>query len=326
MFKKYEGNPVIARKEGSFYSKHAANPDVLVYGNNILMYFRGQDESNHDQIGVASVPMDEFNGIDWNVYPQSPTIRVSDNEKDFDCRHILDPGAVNINGRVYLYYSGHSHDKPAGIGLAVSDDGFNFKKAGCVVENAIAPEIIYKDGVYNLIYQKQNQDKAFEFYLCPSDDGLHFSLENEKKIFSPSKSEGEFDFFSVSTCRIWEEDGTYYMIYGGCPVYTDYPIGFGLAKSMDLLEWERYPKNPVLHRGEAGDWDEGALWFGTVFKHGGERYLWYEGTGAGLGTGTTQARQASKLCRTKDYGGYATVSYSQIGLAFHDGKMDFSTD
>lgn len=324
MFKKYENNPVIPRTENTFYSKHAANPDILPHEDKIIMYFRGQGREDHDQIGIAYADRGKFNGVDWKIHPGSPVIKVSEDRNDFDSRHILDPGCVEYDGKVFLYYSGHSYDKPAGIGLAVSEDAVNFKKAGCVVENAIAPEVVLKDGVFNLIYQRKNENDAFEFYLCESVDGIHFDAKNEKKIFTPSERNGEFDSHSVSTCRIWLEEGTYYMIYGGCPVFADYPVAFGLAKSEDLVNWERYPMNPVLSRGEAGEWDEGAIWFGTVYKNGDTRYLWYEGTGAGLGTGTTQARQASELCRTKDYGGYANLSFSQIGLAVSKGVIEFA--
>jgi predicted GH43/DUF377 family glycosyl hydrolase len=287
------------------------------------MYFRGQGKGNHDQIGIAYADRDKFNGVDWKVHPASPVIKVSEEKSDFDCRHILDPGCVEHEGKVFLYYSGHSYDKPAGIGLAVSEDSVSFKKTGCVLENAIAPEVVLKDGVFNLIYQRKNEKEIFEFYMCESRDGIHFDTNSEKKIFSPSGSKGEFDSHSVSTCRIWREKGMYYMIYGGCPVFADYPVAFGLARSEDLLNWERCPTNPVMARGKAGEWDEGAIWFGTVHKHGDTRYLWYEGTGAGLGTGTTQARQASELCRTKDYGGYANLSFSQIGMAVSKGDFEF---
>ena len=70
-----------------------------------------------------------------------------------------------------------------------------------------------------------------------------------------------------------------------------------------------------------GEWDEGAMWFGTIYKHKGTYYMWYEGTGAGLGTKTKEAKDASKLCRNNDYGGYASINFSQTGLATYKGEM-----
>lgn len=111
------------------------------------------------------------------------------------------------------------------------------------------------------------------------------------------------------------------MTYGGCDRYFDYPLAIGLARSPDLLHWERYPGNPILTRGEAGTWDEGALWFATVYKKGQTYFLWYEGTGTGLGLASAEARRLSQQCREEDYGGYAESSFSQIGLATFTGKL-----
>ena len=111
------------------------------------------------------------------------------------------------------------------------------------------------------------------------------------------------------------------MTYSGCRRFDDYPEAFGLAKSKDLVHWDRFPDNPILHRGNAGEWDEGAIWFPTIYKHDDKFYLWYEGSGAGLGVESKKAIEASDICRNNDYGGYAKINFSQIGLAIYDGKM-----
>ena len=66
------------------------------------------------------------------------------------------------------------------------------------------------------------------------------------KIFTQSNIKGSFDEVSITTGRIWQEDDTYYMTYGGGNKFGDYPIAFGLAKSKDLFNWTRYPSNPIL--------------------------------------------------------------------------------
>ncbi|MBN2558164.1 MAG: hypothetical protein JXB33_05345 [Clostridia bacterium] len=322
MFLRVGENPVIPRKPGTFHSMHAANPDILEFGGRIMMYFRGQGDELHDQIGVAWADPGDFNGINWKFYPKNPVIKVGTEQGCFDSRHILDPGSVIIDGKVFLYYSGHSEEHPAAVCLAVSEDGFSFEKwgGGAIVEKAIAPEVLVKDGAVHLFYQRKTNGR-FEFFCARGTDGFNFDIENEIRVFQASGIPGTFDEFSVSTCRIWQEDDEYFMIYGGGDRFDDYPVALGLARSMDLCNWKRYPGNPVLWRGEEGEWDEGGLWFGTVYRHGGTRYLWYEGAGAGLGTATEEARAASEICRNRDYGGYARFNFSQIGLAVHEGGM-----
>lgn len=301
-FEKYDGNPVIPRIDGTFRSIHVANPDLLEFKGRTFLYYRGQGDEKHDQIGLAWTNPSDFDGVEWKHYNGNPVIKVSKDRDSFDSRHILDPGSAVIDGKVFLYYSGHSYDKPACIGLAVSEDGFAFtKRVKPVIENAIAPEAVVKDGLVHLIYQRKLKDH-FEVYKCTSKDGIYFDMKNEEKIMVPSSGE-----FSTSTCRIWQEADAYYMIYGMSHKYDDYPEAFGMAKSTNLTDWVKYPDNPVLERGEPGSWDEGAMWFGTVYKHDGTYYLWYEGTGS---NGVD-----SDNCRNNDYGGYATTSFSQIGLA-----------
>lgn len=308
IFIKHDANPIIPRKPGTFRSIHAANPDLLEFNDRAILYYRGQGDGKHDQMGLAWSEADDFDGVNWKHYDGNPIIKVSNNRDAFDSRHILDPGSVVIDGKVFLYYSGHSYDKPACLGLAVSDDGFNFKKhEKPVIEGAIAPEVVVKDGIVHLFYQRKLKDH-FEMYKCTSTDGFTFDTENEMIVMMPSQ-----DIFSVSTCRIWQEEDSYYMIYGMCNRYDDYPEAFGLAKSYDLLNWVKYPGNPVMQRGVSGTWDEGAIWFGTVYKHEGKYYLWYEGTGScGIDSDT---------CRNKDYGGYAKTSFSQIGMAVYEGIL-----
>jgi len=322
-FERYEGNPIIATTPGTFYSVHAANPDVLLFRGKYHFYFRGQGDEHHDEIGVAYAAPERFDGVRWEIHPGSPVIRVGTNRSDFDSGHVLDPGAVEFDGRVYLYYTAHSLDRnvPSSTGLAISDDGTHFEKVSAVVgAPGIAPEAVVREGRVWLFSSCRFPEGSFEIRCSVSDDGVRFSEAPEAVVFKPSGKEGEFDRFSVTTVRIWAERERYYMTYAGCERYADYPGAIGLARSNDLLNWERYPGNPIFTRGEPGTWDEGAMWFATVLKHGGTHYLWYEGWGTGLGLETPEAREASRSAREENYGGQGKA-FSQIGLATWSGEM-----
>ncbi len=324
-FQRYKDNPVIRNQSDTFFSVHAANPDLLIRGDTCFFYFRGQDERGHDQIGVATTPVERFDGIHWNLYEKNPVIRVAGPESEFDSAHILDPAAIMIDDHVYLYYTAHqagwkTEPKPSHTGLAISGDGFKFKKSDKnPLVQGTSPEVVRLGGKIYLLMQKLNQKGVFDIYLCESDDGIVFPLQKQQKVFSPSTQAGAFDSFSISTVRLWREEEWFYMTYGGCDRYFDYPVAIGLARSRDLRHWQRYPGNPVLSRGEPGSWDEGALWFATLYKRQNIYYLWYEGTGTGLGLSTPYAREQSEICRQQDYGAYAESSFSQIGLALFKG-------
>ncbi|MBN2851134.1 MAG: hypothetical protein JXQ23_00200 [Clostridia bacterium] len=314
MFVKYSNNPVIGRTEGTFYSIHAANPDLLKKDNLIMMYFRGQGVERYDQIGVCTVEEDKFDGIHFNHYENNPIIKITNDENAFDNQYILDPASVLFNNKVYLYYSGRSNKRGLSVGLAVSDDGFDFKKhAKPIIENAMVPEVVLHNKIIYLFYQRKI-DQQFKIFVSESIDGLHF--ENEKLVFESTGDVSDFDGFSISTVRIIKEEEYYYMIYGGGNRFDDYPNGFGIARSTNLITWKRSGKNPILQRGEIGSFDEGAIWFGTPYLYNGTYYLWYEGTGSGKDN-----KEISEFIRNHDYGLYAKESFSQIGLATYKGKL-----
>ena len=326
-FKKSENNPVIPITPGTFYSKYSANPDLLEFNGKYFLYFRGQDENGFDQIGVNYTKTENFDGENWQIPDENPIIPVSKNPKEFDSGYILDPASIINNNQVHLYYTAHRSDWkgwniPSHIGLAISDDGFHFSKYNHnpIIEG-MAPEVVEFENRIYLFYQRINQANGFDIFCCPSEDGFNFFKVNEQKVFGSSGIQSEFDGLSISTVRIWREHNWFYMTYGGCNKFRDYPVAIGLARSKNLLNWERYPQNPVLERGTPGEWDEGAVWFATVHKIGNKYYLWYEGTGAGLEQTTEANIKKSNQCREEDYGGYGITSFSQIGLATYEGNI-----
>jgi len=326
-FQRCNNNPIIPRTPNTFYSIHTANPDFLHFRNIYFLYFRGQNEAGFDQIGAAFIEPENFDGIRWKVLSENPIVKVGENPTDFDSGYILDPATIVINNKVYLYYTAHRSDWndwdiPSYVGLAVSEDGFHFTKSNQnPIICGVAPEIVFFQGNYYLFFQRKNSSGFFEIFYCPSEDGIHFSEEDVKKVFEPSKEKDAFDQFSISTVRIWQEGDWFYMFYGGCIKYFDYPIAIGLARSKDLLNWERYPQNPIFQRGKPSTWDEGALWFATVQKIDDTYYLWYEGVGTGLELKNEIAKLASENCRENDYGGYKKTAFSQIGLAIFKGDL-----
>lgn len=325
-FRRISASPYIPRVPGSFHSQLVANPAVAEFKGNTYFMFRGQGQSGHDQIGLWTTPTGKANGLDWvNQYPE-PIVPVSKKAVSPDNEHVLDPAVLAKGDSLFVYYTGKSaYTTPNhSVCLAVSTDGVTFKKyaQNPLIKEGLAPEIVFHEGLFYLFYQRHNADGGFwEVFVSTSTDGIHFDTAKERKIFGASNKPGSFDQHSVTTIRIVREGDSFYMTYGGCPKYLDYPEAIGLARSTDLINWERYPHNPIFRRGEAGTWDEGALWFPTVRKMQGRYIMWYEGTGTGLGLIAQKAREASKIAREQDYGGYLKTNFSQIGAAVYEGKL-----
>jgi len=95
------------------------------------------------------------------------------------------------------------------------------------------------------------------------------------------------------------------MVDCGSDRWDDYPAQAGFAVSRDLVRWKKYAGNPIFERGEAGAWDEGAVWFPTVKRINDRYWMWYEGYGGGTS-------------RNEAYDTNLTEARSQIGLATLD--------
>ena len=95
-------------------------------------------------------------------------------------------------------------------------------------------------------------------------------------MFSPE--EGSWDAFSITTARLSADAGWFYMMYGGSAYLADEPDCFGLARSKDLVHWERHSGNPIFGRGPAGSPDGGAIWFPALLETEDCFILLYEGS------------------------------------------------
>ncbi|MDH3251715.1 MAG: hypothetical protein OEM41_02920 [Ignavibacteria bacterium] len=302
-WRRYEGNPVFPAVPGTWMEDQTANPDLLLIDDTYHMYFRGQ-QGGHDRIGLATIQKDQFDGFSWSIMPH-PVIDVGE-PGSWDETHVLDPAAVLINGRVYLYYSAVSPRSDRAVCMAVSDDGVRFRKYD---ENPViiggAPEVVVRDSVLYLFFWKRKPEgPGYQIHLATSRDGFTFT-EYQSEPVLPVGRKGLWDSHTVETPRIFSEGGLYYMMYCGSDRHNDYPADAGVATSNDLIHWEKYTGNPVFSRGPEGAWDEGAIWFTTVENIDGRYYMWYEGYGGGE-------------ARTKPYGSYLKGGKSQIGMAILD--------
>lgn len=319
-FSRVSRKPFIARTPGTFYSQLVANPDLLEFADQHFLYFRGQDESGHDQIGLWHQIAELSDGTHWDKSVIKPVVKVGTEKSSHDAGHVLDPAGVVFQNKVFLYYTAKSLQESDNhsIALAVSNDGVNFEKfpSNPIISGAIAPEVIFHNGLVKIFFQRHNKVRdSWELYSRSSEDGMNFPDETEELIFTPSYFDGAIDCKSIATIRIFLHQEYFYMSYAACQKFLDYPESFGLARSLDLLSWERIPSESIFKRGEPGSWDEGAIWYPTIHKINHKFYLWYEGTGTGNSLLTKANINESERARNENYGGYLQTSFSQIGLA-----------
>lgn len=279
-WQRHPDNPVLPPSGTGWRSRWTANPDLLSFRDRLLLYYRGNgvtpDDPGacHDRIAAAQVQTlapGELGIADLNGGAFAIDVG---KEGEFDCHHVLDPAAVVFQDRVWLYYSAVGAG-PDSVGLAVSDDGEQFEKLGRVMDGRAPDALVWNDRLY-LLYQKTNPQGHYELLLSVSEDGQRFTPVQEEPIFCGEAE--QWDALSITTARLFRDGDWFYMLYGGSAYLTDEPDFFGLARSRDLLRWERHPGNPIFGTGPSGAQDGGAIWFPALHETPEGFVLLYEGS------------------------------------------------
>lgn len=271
-------NPVIPAGKQMWGKYWTANPAVLHRHEEMLVYFRGNgltpvNQDRHDRIGVARIKSISADSFDYEVLNDGNFIVDVGPKGSFDDSDVLDPGVVEFNGKIFLYYSGVGTG-PHSVGLATSNDGIRFSKRGSVFVGR-SPSVVCADNKVYMIYQNDTGKGYRGFFLAESGDGISFKTFSEEPVLSGQ--DNGWDKF-VTTARIFKENDTFYMLYGGSPDMNDQPDYFGLARSSDLRTWQKHPGNPVFGLGAKGEEDGGAIWFPALIDIGSHYVILYEGS------------------------------------------------
>ena len=102
-----------------------------------------------------------------------------------------DPAVVELNGKFYLYHS-MRFDGMWRIGIAVSDDGDEFRRIGilpitqdCEKNGICAPGAIVLGGMVHMFYQTYGNGREDAICHAFSDDGEHFIKDETNPVFAP---------------------------------------------------------------------------------------------------------------------------------------------
>lgn len=268
--------PAIPPSGRGWTSTWTANPDFLRLNDELILYYRGTgaadgDPEERDQIGGALVRSVGPHGIELEHWTDKPLLP-SGGPDAFDADN-LDPAAILFGGEVLLFYSALGPG-PDSIGLATSPDGRTFIKSGPIMEGR-APTVVARKGRLYLLNQHMVGD-GYGLSLYGSIDGRNFTPAARQPVFVPEA--GSWDSLSVVTARLYDGGDYVYMIYGGSADTVDEPAYFGLARSRDLVHWERHPGNPIFGAGARGTPDGGCIWFPALAETDQGFAMLYEGS------------------------------------------------
>lgn len=194
---------------------------------------------------------------------------------NWEGRWVYHPQIIKKKDKYYMFYTGKSgitflgniklqlrHD----IGLATSKD---LKKWERYRDNPIfSPSLSKNDWDSDLVahsYVLEKGDQYYMFYdgspqggwkecigIATSKDLINW-VRNDK---NPVLKGGSFwwDKIHVSRCCVtWGGNGYFYMFYAGNDGICE---RIGVARSKDLINWDKFIKEPVVNLGTKGSWDE----------------------------------------------------------------------
>lgn len=300
-----------------------ANASLVPADGQMHLYLRGTTRDaagvEHDHIGLFTQRVEDFRPEGpWREHAANPVIPIGP-EGAHDAGAVLDTAAVRTpDGLVYCYYSARDVKHDYSIGGAVSGDGgVSFRKfaANPLVRHVGVGDVVHHEGRFYLYFvsaqwdaeARVNRDRL-RVWVVSSEDPERFDFASATVALSPG--ENAWDMFSIGGARVFRLADRWWMVYQGSDTHWDFPYRFHAAWSSDLLRWNKVCSDrPLFTRGEAGTWDQGAIWQGEVLPWEGKLYLFYEGWGS---------EEMTHLRNRPYYPG----GCSQLGLAVCD-QRDF---
>lgn len=276
-----------------WWQSHAQAPSAVLLNSSTIRVFVGAwDKSRISRIGF--VDLDAQNPLNIKRVSKSPVVDLG-RPGTFDDNGVFPAVASNINGEIFLYYTGFQLvDKIRYYmfgGLAVSKDGSDtFIKVSEVPVMDRSDEGLYFRGGPSVIYEN-NKFKAFysagsswvevggkmrpeyDIYYTESKDGINFPKEDTLCLRYDRSSE-----HGLGRPQIVKEDGIYKLYYTVRTLDMKYKSGY--AESEDGINWKRKDVNFGLVQGNDG-WDSEMVYFPNVVKVDDRKYLFYNGNNYG---------------------------------------------
>jgi predicted GH43/DUF377 family glycosyl hydrolase len=263
--------PVIRRgPEGSFKEGHVLPGGIIYYKGVYYMYFTGSRHGNQEGGGTREIGVASSSDLkNWQVQPE-PVVRIG-GPGAWDTTGIYCSGAVvTTDDQIAVMYAAQDFPQWTGFGLAVADRPLGpFRKPATNPVYRFSSHahefdllrVDHPDYRYLLFFAGFTGSPAHgkpgdRGYLIYSNDLVKWRTDPRNPVFAPETLDN-WDSIHVRPRGLNKIGDTWYLWYEGNNHWNPPPRAdgskhhgwwdtVGLARSMDLVNWEYYPRNPAL--------------------------------------------------------------------------------
>lgn len=240
-FKPAKCNPVFtAQGEGHWDVKIRERGWIMRENNQYRMWYTGYDGTREGQkmLGYAS----SSDGLKWTPSPGNPIYREN---------WVEDMMIVKQNGTYYMFAEGEEDQAH----LLSSKDGLKWNRIGPLDIRRTdgrpippgprgTPVAWFENGTWYLFYERYDQG----IWLATSRDMKVWTNLQDEPIMLPGPGKADRDLIAMN--QIIKYKGHYYAVYHGTAINSDQTKknlwSTNIAKSDDLIHWQKYKNNPLL--------------------------------------------------------------------------------
>lgn len=236
-FAPYADNPVFtAGGEGKWDVKIRERGWIIRDGDRWRMWYTGYDGTRPGlkMLGLAT----STDGLNWKPDPRNPIYR----------QHWCEDMMVVKEGDTYYMFAEGADDVAQ---LLTSPDGVAWTRVGPLDIRTVdgkplsagpygTPTALRKGETWYLFYERMDRG----IWLATSPDMKVWCNVQDEPVLT--RGPEAYDQHAVALNQVIEHDGAYYAYYHGSdtPEWREWSVN--LARSDDLVHWQKYPRNPVL--------------------------------------------------------------------------------
>ncbi len=222
--------------EGAWDARIRERGAILHDGDLWKLWYTGYDGTRPGlkMLGYAT----STDGLTWTRSPQNPLYRE---------HWVEDVSVIKHAGTYYMAAEGFLDRSQ----LLTSPDGLSWTRQGLLdvrLKNGErlsngpygTPTLWVEDGVWSLFYERRDAG----VWLAQSRDLKVWTNVQDEPVLSPGPEKYDRDLIAMN--QILRHDGMYYAVFHGAATdRTPNLWATGIARSKDLIHWEKFPGNPL---------------------------------------------------------------------------------